>query len=381
MSLQENVTEEDLMLNILIDEGIELDAPAKSHCSQKRKAADLECEDNLKEKRSLERDSESANRYRRKRRSKKHLHVRDLGGKAMIPRPNYFVGIQVSNPEIHHVVKRIQEAILRKEPALCTAVVPVPTLHITLAVAHLPDIEYIGRAAEVVDKCGSIHREFFNKSASLHFSGLKTFSNEVLFAGIQESEVLEEVQMMANDLEISFQELTGLPTKKGFKPHLTILKLSKDFKLRRKGMSKISSTLYSDMSDTVFGCQIVRGIQLLSMNKPKDGNGYYYCSHQLAFDVPHSEADDHSECCRKPLSVKPNLEKVSQLQCIMKHEKDVIKRKFHSLSLASLSSVFGKANEPSCKTDDSDSLLKTLLVVSFATVAIIAAVQGMSSSK
>lgn len=55
MSLQENVTEEDLMLNILIDEGIELDAPAKSHCSQKRKAADLECEDNLKEKRSLER--------------------------------------------------------------------------------------------------------------------------------------------------------------------------------------------------------------------------------------------------------------------------------------------------------------------------------------
>lgn len=40
--------------------------------------------------------------------------------------------------------------------------------------------------------------------------------------------------MMASDLETSFQELTGSPTKKGFKPHLTILKLSKDFKLRRK---------------------------------------------------------------------------------------------------------------------------------------------------
>jgi hypothetical protein len=39
---------------------------------------------------------------------------------------------------------------------------------------------------------------------------------------------------MAHDLEISFQELTGLSTKKGFKPHLTILKLSKDSKLRRK---------------------------------------------------------------------------------------------------------------------------------------------------
>jgi len=41
--------------------------------------------------------------------------------------------------------------------------------------------------------------------------------------------------MMATNLETSLQELTGSPTaKKEFKPHLTILKLSKDFKLRRK---------------------------------------------------------------------------------------------------------------------------------------------------
>ena len=58
---------------------------------------------------------------------------------------------------------------------------------------------------------------------------------QVLFASVQESETLEELQMMATDLETSLQELTGSPTaKKEFKPHLTILKLSKDFKLRRK---------------------------------------------------------------------------------------------------------------------------------------------------
>jgi hypothetical protein len=37
------------------------------------------------------------------------------------------------------------------------------------------------------------------------------------------------------------------------------------------------------MSDTVFGTQVVHGLQLLSMNKPKDGNGYYYCSHEVSF--------------------------------------------------------------------------------------------------
>jgi 2'-5' RNA ligase len=58
---------------------------------------------------------------------------------------------------------------------------------------------------------------------------------QVLFASIQESEALEELEMMATDLETSFQELTGSPTaKKEFKPHLSIVKLSKDFKLRRK---------------------------------------------------------------------------------------------------------------------------------------------------
>lgn len=300
----------------------------------------------------------------------------------MILRPNYFVGIQVSNSEIHRVVKMVQEAILSKEPALRTAVVPIPTLHITLAVAHLPDIEHVTRAAEVVDKCSSMHREFFNKSVLLHFSGLKTFQNKVLFASVQESEALEELQMMATNLETSLQELTGSPTaKKEFKPHLTIMKLSKDFTLRRKGISKICSSLYSDMSDMVFGSQVVQGVQLLSMNKPKDSNGYYYCSHQVTFDVTCPVADDHSVCCKEPLSLKPKLENVSQLQCAIKHEKDVIKRKFHSMSLASLASVFSRTDEPSCSTNESTSLLKTCLLVSAAIVAIMAVVRGMSSSQ
>lgn len=92
------------------------------------------------------------------------------------------------------------------------------------------------------------------------------------------------------------------------------------------------------------------------------------------------EADDHSECCKEPLSLKPKLDNVSQLQYAIKREKDVIKRKFHSMSLASLSSLFSRTDEPSCSTSDSTSLLKTLLLVSAATVAIIAVVRGMSSS-
>ncbi|XP_069678270.1 A-kinase anchor protein 7-like isoform X2 [Periplaneta americana] len=296
----------------------------------------------------------------------------------MILRPNYFVGIQVSNPEIHQVVKMVQEVILSKEPALRTTLSSIPTLHITLAATHLRDIEHVNRAAEMVEKCVSDYKEFFSKSTSLHFSGLHTFGDKVLFAGIQQGDVLEEVALMAKDLEVSFQELTGFATKKGFKPHLTILKLSKDLRLRKKGISKISSNLYSDISNTVFGTQTVKGIQLLSMNKPKDENGYYFCSHQVTFDVSCSESNDHTECCKKPLSVKPELKNVSDLKQTLKEDKNIIKRRFHSLSMAGLSSVFGSANEPPVQRD---SLLKTLLIIGAVTGAIIAIVRGMSSNK
>lgn len=75
--------------------------------------------------------------------------------------------------QIHHVVKRIQEAILSKEPTLCTAVVPIPTLHITLAVTHLPDIEYIGRLAltvsEVCIAVNHVRSSFGNSSDSVYW--------------------------------------------------------------------------------------------------------------------------------------------------------------------------------------------------------------------
>lgn len=272
----------------------------------------------------------------------------------------------------------VQEVVLSKEPALWTALVSIPTLHITLAATHLQDIEHVNRAAEMVEKCVSGHKEFFNKSTSLHFSGLHTFGNEVLFAEIQQGEVLQEVALIAKNLEVSFQELTGSQTKKGFKPHLTILKLSKDIRLRKKGITKISTNLYSDFSNTVFGTQTVKGIQLLSMNKPKDENGYYYCSHQVAFDASCSESNDHSECCKEPLTVKTELENVSKLQQTLKEDKNIIKRRFHSLSMAGLSSIFGRDSEPS---DQSDSLIKTLLIIGVAAGAILAIVRGMSSHK
>ncbi|PSN47404.1 hypothetical protein C0J52_11161 [Blattella germanica] len=331
--------DEQLMRNILLDD--ESFSSSESNSSRKRRAnIDLN-EDSIKQKRRERKLKKLRSKWRKK--SKKiSSSAENSTGKKMIVRPNYFVGIQVSNPEV------------------------------------LAYDRFYDEAAELVEICTMEHKEFFNRTVSLNFSGLKTFGNQVLFATVEESEVLDKVQVMATDLENAFEKLTGVPAKKTFKPHLTIFKVSKDFKLRRKGAAKISSNVYSNMINTVFGAQIVQSVQLLSMNKPKDEKGYYYCSHQVKFDVSSSELDDHSECCKSPLSGNSDLHNISQIKQTLQQEKDMVKRRFHSLSLSTLSSVFSKDNQPE---DEGSSTLKTLLIITAATAAIIAAVRGFCSSK
>nr|CAD7414536.1 unnamed protein product [Timema poppensis] len=159
----------------------------------------------------------------------------------MYLRPNYFVGIQVSNPEIHRAVRLVQQRIIRQEPALCSTVIPTPKLHLTLAVSYLPDPEYVNRAAKVVKECVNAAKETFTTPpVSLTFTGIKSFKNEVVFIGIKEGSALQRVNDLASKLETSLQA-AGLSSssKKAFRPHLTLMKLSKDFTLRRKACNVV----------------------------------------------------------------------------------------------------------------------------------------------
>lgn len=50
-------------------------------------------------------------------------------------------------------------------------------------------------------------------------------------------------------------------------------------------MKRIEAEWYGEFAEESFGSQRVNGVQLLSMNKPKDEHGYYYNSLQLDFGV------------------------------------------------------------------------------------------------
>ena len=56
-------------------------------------------------------------------------------------RPNAFVSIWIPSPEIRNNVERVQQDMIRNEPLLESAMVPLEKLHITLMVMLLNSAE------------------------------------------------------------------------------------------------------------------------------------------------------------------------------------------------------------------------------------------------
>ena len=63
------------------------------------------------------------------------------------------------------------------------------------------------------------------------------------------------------------------------------MKLSRAPSLRKKGVRRIKSELYKAYSNGLFGEQIMDGLQLCSINKPKSPEGYYYKAEEVLFGV------------------------------------------------------------------------------------------------
>ncbi|KAI8501452.1 positive regulation of delayed rectifier potassium channel [Branchiostoma belcheri] len=204
-------------------------------------------------------------------------------------RPNYFVAIRVSTEEIHRGLKTVQEAVLEQEPNLQPAMIPLINMHITLLVTHLRE-EQVDRAKEALRLAKArLNPKFLRPDDRLvlTFQGLGTFRNDVVFAKIQQNGHLTSLRELAETVQTCFVEKEVCSKNdKGFEPHLTLMKMSRNFgKLRSKGIKKIDPKLYEEFQDERFGDQVVEGLQLCSMLKKKEADGYYHTEEQVMFGL------------------------------------------------------------------------------------------------
>ncbi|XP_047498805.1 uncharacterized protein LOC125045534 [Penaeus chinensis] len=221
------------------------------------------------------------------------------------PRPNYFVGIRVSDCEIHRAIVRIQEAIIASDPNLYQTLIDVASSHITVLVMYIDSDIGLSIASSALDTCWDRLKEDTEKGPiQMTFSGIGSFSDRVVYARLREDEHYLRLLRLAKEVRQIFSSANVcLPDEKPMHPHLTIAKMSKVHQKAGGFPRKINPAAYQLFKNIHLGCQSVSGLQLLSMTKPKDKERYYYCANEIIFEESCKERGDHSHCCfpRRPL--------------------------------------------------------------------------------
>ncbi|KAM6905770.1 uncharacterized protein akap7 [Lycodopsis pacificus] len=229
-------------------------------------------------------------------------------------RPNYFVSIPITNTQISSAVSEVQEAVLQQEPRLAKAMLPVPTLHITLLVTHLASQEQVDLAATVLAQFEPSLAELLGgRDLVLPFSGIGHFRKEVVFVGLAPGEHRHTLDSVADLLRSHFEEQGLLQEgNRGFEPHLTIMKLSRASKLRSQGIKRVDPALYSNYTNKFFGDQTVERVDLCSMLKKKQQDGYYHTETSLQLDLNPLQAKRLSGRRRRSEPDEAELLKVSR---------------------------------------------------------------------
>ncbi|KAL1254739.1 hypothetical protein QQF64_016968 [Cirrhinus molitorella] len=200
-------------------------------------------------------------------------------------RPNYFVSVPITNPEIKQAVQDVQKLVLEKDSRLSRALIPVDTLHITLLVTHLSTQEQIDLAVSTLSELETpLNALLKGQRLILPFCGIGHFKQEVAFVQITEGEHLTTLTLIAESVRKAFEE-RGIASgdDKAFKPHLTFLKLSRAPRLRKQGVKKLDPTLFSESEGRVFGDECVLRLDLCSMLKKKSADGYYHREKSVSF--------------------------------------------------------------------------------------------------
>ncbi|NWU95575.1 AKA7G protein, partial [Upupa epops] len=198
--------------------------------------------------------------------------------------PNYFVSLPITNPKITAKIQAVQDAIIQKDQRLSKAMVHSGSLHVTMLVMHLSNKEEISVAVgALLDSKDFLENLLKGKTVDLSFQGVDHFKNEVGFVKLAENDHTSILKEIAETMRKIFQE-KGIMAgeERAFKPHLTFMKLSKSAQLRKQ-VKKIDSNLYEDFKSHYFGDEVLHRLDLCSMLKKKQPNGYYYCESSIVF--------------------------------------------------------------------------------------------------
>lgn len=197
--------------------------------------------------------------------------------------PNYFLSIRITNKEITRRIKSLQNEIIQKDKRLAKTMSHDGSFHITLLVMQLLNEDEINIGIDALLELKPFIEEILQgKNLTLPFQGIGTFGGQVGFVKLAEGDHMHTLLEIEEVAKKTFQVKGILAGEnRSYKPHLTFMKLSKAPYLRKRGVKKIDVAFLEKFVDQKFGDERVFCIDLCSMEKEKQSDGYYHCESSI----------------------------------------------------------------------------------------------------
>ncbi|KAM6185213.1 A-kinase anchor protein 7-like [Rhynchocyon petersi] len=192
--------------------------------------------------------------------------------------PNYFLSIPIINKEIIKGIKSLQNEVIQQDKRLAQAMVSDGSFHVTLLVMQLLNEDEVTMGIDALLELKPFVEEILQgEPLIIPFQGVDTFRNQIGFINLAEGDHINSLLEIAEVAKRTFQAKGILAGEnRSFKPHLTFMKLSKAPWLRKNGVKKIDPEFYEKFISHRFGEEILYRIDLCSMEKKKQSNGYYH---------------------------------------------------------------------------------------------------------
>jgi len=199
---------------------------------------------------------------------------------------NHFLALRVRNPAILASIKTIGGKYSEAHKFNGKGVTPWRKSHVTLCVFHLAD-ENVERAKILLDECAQTINQKWSKLEPLSIKGVGNFDKSVVFAGVEENESLSSIASITREAISSAVEHFD---PKPFHPHVTIFKPQRKNKFQKPKMS-----FFKPIGEFDFGQESISTIELCSMTKPQQPDGFYHVEHIVSLNGCANIAENKSE--------------------------------------------------------------------------------------
>ncbi|CAK4688043.1 unnamed protein product [Aphanomyces euteiches] len=184
-------------------------------------------------------------------------------------RPNAFLCIRITSPEVVAACVAVQESIVARDPRLRAALLPSQKLHCTLRMLRLASVQDLTVARRVLQESqGLLHRCL--SSVQLHLSGVSNFGNRVIHAEVNCPALSEIVALLHRRLAAVGVGLIG--NHDPFQAHVTLCKLSRDLSKRIQTIDRAS---YADVATQSLGVQRIEAIEFCAVGPQLDSDRFY----------------------------------------------------------------------------------------------------------